>query len=160
MATQFRPGALGALMDEYERAADDLVRVLEPLSPEQYEAVVAPDTEDEDCRSIRTVVAHVAGAAYGYADYLRDSLAMEKGERPAGPPTLEEAIPAVRAALAYTAETLAGRWEMGTEEAVRVVLETKWGSTYHIEQMLEHAIVHVLRHRRQIERFLRPREGG
>ena len=31
---------------------------------------------------------------------------------------------------------------------------TSWGQLYDIEQLFEHAIVHILRHRRQIERFL------
>lgn len=30
---------------------------------------------------------------------------------------------------------------------------TSWGESYSIEQITEHAIVHVLRHRRQIEKF-------
>jgi len=29
-----------------------------------------------------------------------------------------------------------------------------WGQRYDVEQLMEHAIVHILRHRRQIERFL------
>jgi hypothetical protein len=29
-----------------------------------------------------------------------------------------------------------------------------WGQSYDIKQLMEHAIVHTLRHRRQIERFL------
>ena len=29
-----------------------------------------------------------------------------------------------------------------------------WGQQYNVEQLMEHAIVHILRHRRQIERFL------
>jgi hypothetical protein len=31
---------------------------------------------------------------------------------------------------------------------------THWGQVYDIDQMMEHAIVHVLKHRRQIQRFL------
>jgi hypothetical protein len=30
---------------------------------------------------------------------------------------------------------------------------TSWGQLYDIEQLMEHAIVHVLRHRRQIEQY-------
>ncbi|HEY5122872.1 MAG TPA: hypothetical protein VIK14_03975, partial [Ignavibacteria bacterium] len=30
-----------------------------------------------------------------------------------------------------------------------------WGQQYDIEQLLEHAIVHILRHRRQIENFIK-----
>jgi hypothetical protein len=29
-----------------------------------------------------------------------------------------------------------------------------WGQSYDVEQLFEHAIVHILRHRTQIERFL------
>ena len=29
----------------------------------------------------------------------------------------------------------------------------RWGQTYDVEQLLEHAIVHILRHRLQIELF-------
>lgn len=32
-------------------------------------------------------------------------------------------------------------------------LITSWGQLYDIEQITEHAIVHILRHRRQIEKF-------
>ncbi|MEP6927750.1 MAG: hypothetical protein ABI834_08940 [Ginsengibacter sp.] len=30
---------------------------------------------------------------------------------------------------------------------------TSWGQVYTIEQITEHAIVHILRHRRKIEKF-------
>jgi hypothetical protein len=33
-------------------------------------------------------------------------------------------------------------------------MQTSWNQYYDIEQIFEHAIVHILRHRRQIERFL------
>jgi hypothetical protein len=56
--------------------------------------------------------------------------------------------------LAYTAETLEGRWEYSDEQVGAVRINSRWGVQYDMEQMLEHAIVHILRHRRQIERFL------
>jgi len=39
--------------------------------------------------------------------------------------------------------------EFATEKKMTV----RWGQKYDPEQLLEHAIVHILRHRRQIERF-------
>ena len=33
-------------------------------------------------------------------------------------------------------------------------IKTRWGQLYDVDQLFEHAIVHVLRHRRQIERFI------
>jgi hypothetical protein len=56
--------------------------------------------------------------------------------------------------LAYTVETLEGRWEYSDEQVSAVRIDSRWGVQYDMEQMLEHAIVHILRHRRQIERFL------
>ena len=56
--------------------------------------------------------------------------------------------------LEYTAQTLEGRWEMTDEEIERITMPTGWGVTYNLEQLLEHAIVHILRHRRQIEKFV------
>ena len=32
--------------------------------------------------------------------------------------------------------------------------KVRWGQKYDVEQLIEHAIVHILRHRRQIERFI------
>jgi hypothetical protein len=43
--------------------------------------------------------------------------------------------------------------ELETFEQERKIL-VRWGQTYDVEQLMEHAIVHILRHRRQIERFL------
>ena len=56
--------------------------------------------------------------------------------------------------LAYTAETLEGRWQMSYQDISGTVINAGWGPTYDVEQLLEHAIVHVLRHRRQIEKFM------
>jgi uncharacterized damage-inducible protein DinB len=56
--------------------------------------------------------------------------------------------------LEYTVQTLEGRWEMTDEEIEGITLQTGWEVTYNLEQLLEHAIVHILRHRRQIEKFM------
>jgi len=57
-------------------------------------------------------------------------------------------------ALNYTAAALEDKWAMSEDESERVTMPTPWGTTYTLEQMLEHAIVHILRHRRQIERLI------
>ena len=55
----------------------------------------------------------------------------------------------------YTIQLIDDYPKMNLEESDNVKkLTTRWGQMYNIEQLLEHAIVHVLRHRRQIERFL------
>ena len=34
-------------------------------------------------------------------------------------------------------------------------IKVNWGQQYDVEQLMEHAIVHILRHRRQIESFIK-----
>ncbi len=150
----YRKGALGALMDEYERAGGELARLIAGLTDEEFEAARDLQTKDEECRSIQTVVHHVVTSGYSYALYLREALS-EPGSRPQIPlGTRTESIEQLTAMLAYTAATLEGRWGMTDEQMAAARIQSRWGQVYDVEQMLEHAIVHVLRHRRQIERFL------
>jgi uncharacterized damage-inducible protein DinB len=154
MTKEYRPGAVGALMDEYERAARELSGIVAGLSDDEYELLRDEETKDEDCRSIRTIMSHVVRATYNYADYIRAATG-QASARPE-PRSLARAacLDAFDAGLAYTVETLDGRWRMSDEEIMAVSMIVRWGPTYDLEQLLEHAIVHVLRHRRQIERFL------
>jgi hypothetical protein len=154
MTRAYRPGGVGALMDEYERAAGELVRVVEGLSDAEFEALRDPDTSDDDCRSIQTILSHVVRAGFGYAGYIRAAFGAAHEQPKLGLLGREECVVRLGDALAYTAETLDGRWRMGDEEVQAVRIEARWGPVYDLEQMLEHAIVHVMRHRRQVERFL------
>lgn len=154
MRESYRSGAIGALMDEYERAASELARLVVRIPDEDFTRLADPQTLDEDCRSVQTIVSHVVGSGYGYADYLREQFSVESTRPPYRLLSRRESLEQLEAALRYTAETLEGRWEMSAEEISAVVIKTRWGPVYDAEGLLEHAIVHVLRHRRQIERFI------
>jgi hypothetical protein len=65
----------------------------------------------------------------------------------------KESAARLDAMLEYTAQTLEGRWVMSDDEIDNSVIHARWGVTYDLEQLLEHAVVHILRHRRQIERL-------
>jgi uncharacterized damage-inducible protein DinB len=154
MAQTYRKGGIGALMDEYERAAAGLTRILSDLTDAEYERIRDRRTQDEHCRSIQTIMSHVVNSGYGYADYIRKVYAIESRRPPFETLSRREAPERLARMLAYTAETLEGRWEYSDEQIVAVQMRVSWGPTYDLEQLLEHAIVHILRHRRQIERFL------
>ena len=148
------------MMDEYERAAAELKSVLKQASEAQYTQIVDSQTKDEDCRSLQTIMTHVVRAGYGYADYIRTAWGIPSTRPPETlpgqtvPVLLRDAAGKIDAFLAYTAQTLEGKWEMTYEEMTGVVMKVRWGPNYDLEQLLEHAIVHLLRHRRQVERFL------
>lgn len=149
-------GAVGALLDEYERAVSDLKRSIAGLSPETLIAVADPDTADPDCRSIQTVLTHVVRSAFGYATYIRrhHGEALEFPVREACH-TAAEYMAELDAAFSFTEKTFEAHPDIILEvfEADRK-MRVRWGQVYDVEQLMEHAIVHILRHRRQIERFL------
>ena len=154
MRGSYREGAVGALMDEYERAVWELRRLVGRMNEEDLARVVDPETRDDDCRSAQTVVSHVVNSGYGYADLLRKLFAVPSTRPPRALLSRGESLEQLDAILTYMAETLDGRWRMSDEEMTGAVINTGWGVRYDIEQLLEHAVVHVLRHRRQIEKFM------
>ncbi len=147
-------GPFGAIMDEYARAAGDFCRVIESLSLEAY-AQVRP-SDDPDTVSIQAICAHVVSSAHRYSDYIRQARGMPfvdqfvvEGEELPTPA-------AVRARLAestqYTEDSLEG-WYENPAASESLKFQVRWGPIYDPEMLLEHAIVHLLRHRRQVERW-------
>ena len=141
-------------MDEYERAASELARLVGRIPEDDFVRVVDSRTTDDDCRSAQTIMSHVVGAAYGYADYIRERFSIASACPGKKVLSRQESLEQLDAALQYTAQTLEGRWGMSDEEITGTVINASWGVVYDLEQLLEHAIVHVLRHRRQIEKFI------
>jgi uncharacterized damage-inducible protein DinB len=154
MRKAYRSGAIGALMDEYERAAAELKRLIEQIPEDDFVRIVDSETKDDDCRSVQTIMSHVVRAAYGYADYIREQFSMASTRPQPELLSRQESLEQLDAALRYTEQTLEGRWEMSAEEIAGTVIKSRWGAVYDVEGLLEHAIVHLLRHRRQIEKFI------
>lgn len=154
MKKNFRKGAIGALMDEYERAALEFQALIRENGEDEFTRIADGETKDEDCRSIQTISRHVIMAGYSYANYIRKEFSTPAEPISREPVSHGEASGKIDKMLAYTIETLDGKWEMSDDEISKIVIHSGWGVTYDLEQLLEHAIVHLLRHRRQIEKFL------
>lgn len=156
MIKQYREGSVGALIDEYERATDELKNIVRNICQEDFINKIFPDAEDPDCRSIQTIMNHIVRSGYGYSNYIRkqfgDSWAERKDNYELSSPKI--ACNKLNEMITYTVETLNNKWNLTFDDMVRNVVKTKWGQDYDFEQLLEHAIVHILRHRRQIEKFI------
>ena len=148
----YRKGAIGSILDEYERTLIELKLLVENVSETDYLRVV--EGESEHCHSIEVIMNHVVRAGYGYSKYIRDALAMDCL------PIEDERIPqteiggAIDKMFAYTCAIFEGERQITDEEMESIFFKTRWDVNYNIDQILEHAIVHVLRHRRQIQKFL------
>lgn len=150
----YRRGAAGALMDEYERATNELKAVLQNISEANYARIADPETQNEDCRSVQTIINHVVRSGYAYANYAREQISMSVVPFGSEHITLIEAGGELDKMLAYTFEIFEGRWETAEDEIFELIIKNHWGPVYNIDQLFEHAIVHILKHRRQIEKFL------
>jgi uncharacterized damage-inducible protein DinB len=149
-------GAVGALLDEYERALNELQALIATISSDQLVHLADPHTDDPDCRSIQTILTHVVRAGYGYAIAIRkhqgEQLAyMERKTHP----TIAAYQEALQRMFAYNEQLFTDYPNLQLEENdPHKKIKVSWGQLYDVEQLMEHAIVHILRHRRQIERFL------
>ncbi len=149
-------GAIGALLDEYEKAILELIETIASISEQELTTIVDKTTDDPTCRSIQTILSHVVRAGYTYTIEIRQHLGEEIDHR---------TDVSLGSSLAYQ-EALLTMFQANValfEEYPTIVLEeheqakkkhVRWGQYYDVEQLMEHAIVHILRHRRQIERFL------
>ena len=153
MKKSYRKGGIGAVMDEYERAAAEFKNVIGNISESDFVKIVDTETKDEDCRSVQTIVSHVTNSGYGYANYIRDWFSIPKTSPERKLLLKDEFLLRFDKMLAYTSETLEGKFEYSDEEVMKIKMIVRWGPQYDLEQLLEHAVVHILRHRRQIEKF-------
>jgi hypothetical protein len=160
MTTSFirRPGqsgAFGALMDEYARAAEDFCRVVEGFDLSRFDALRASD--DPDTVSARAICLHVIGASHRYAHYIRKARGVDFVERYQADPARLHSPREVRALLAegitFTEETVEPLLKATEQDVQALSFTVRWGPQYDPEMMLEHAICHLLRHRRQLERW-------
>ena len=156
MNTEKNKGAVNALLDEYGKAIQALQTVLQSTNTTQLVAIADPDTNNTDCLSIQTVMAHVVRSGFSYCVYIRNS----RGLPDTRPERIHRSAPGeyiadLNRVLDYTRETFTNIYDHELEEFdVAKKMHTTWGQDYDIEQIMEHAIVHILRHRRQVENFL------
>jgi len=155
MPKTFRQGAVGALLDEYERAISDLKKVIEVIPDNTLTIIINPQTTDENCKSIQTILSHVVSSGYGYATSIHN-LKSHNIVRPLKifHSTIKEYLQDLTNLFSFTENIFK---EIKDEELEQfddsLKIKTTWGQSYDIEQLTEHAIVHILRHRRQIDRI-------
>ncbi len=148
-------GAIAALLDEYKKATDELKEVIRDVSDEELRVIVDTQTEDTDCRSIQTILRHVVRAGYNYVVAIR----IWQGEE------IDYRTPNISNSAAQYNNALDAMYDFNEklfldypnlpleeyDEEKKII--SRWGQRYDVEQMYEHAIVHILRHRRQIAAF-------
>jgi uncharacterized damage-inducible protein DinB len=156
MTKTYRKGAIGALLDEYERAINELKEVISVIPDDTLTVIIDRQTKDEHCMTVQRILSHVVHAGNGYATFIHNV----KGQERIRPTlvyrtTVKEYIDDLTGMFSFTEEVFKKFTEDDVEPSPDMpLIHTKWGQQYDVEQMMEHAIVHVLRHRRQLERII------
>ncbi len=148
-------GPFGALMDEYARAAEDFCRVVEGFDSARFAA--ERPSNNPNTVSPRAICAHACSAAHRYAHYIRkvrgvdfiDRYELEQSRL--GSPQQVRGL--LAEAIVFTEATVEPLLRATEEEVQALSFTVRWGPRYDPEMILEHAVCHLLRHRRQLERW-------
>ncbi|MBC7874478.1 MAG: DinB family protein, partial [Ferruginibacter sp.] len=143
----YRQGAIGALLDEYERAISDLKKVIELIPDNLLPVVFNPYTTDANCRSVQSILSHVISSGYGYATSIHN-LKGNNIERPVktSHSTSKEYLQDLAHLFIFTENVFKEIKDGELEQTDNYLkIKTGWGQYYDIEQLTEHAIVHILR---------------
>lgn len=151
---QKRNGVL-ALLAEYEKAIHELQATIEDITVADLITIRDEMTANPDCQSIQTILNHVISSGYSYCIYIQN-LRDKEAKRPERKLrfSISEYKNDLDILIDFTKITFASIYDEQLEEFDNSnKIKTTWGQLYDIEQLMEHAIVHILRHRRQIEQF-------
>lgn len=151
-----RQGAAGALLDVYEQAIAELKKTIADIPDRCLIIITDHQTDDENCRSLQSILSHVVYAGMGYATSMHNHLSHEKISRPDKQlyTTTRDYLEALSNLFVYTEDIFKTIKDKDLEQLDNdLKIETGWKQLYDIEQLTEHAIVHILRHKRQIEKI-------
>jgi uncharacterized damage-inducible protein DinB len=155
MNKTYRQGAIGALLDIYEKSILDLKQIIEVIPDDSLTIVLDAQTTDENCRSIQTILSHVVNSGYGYAISIHNIKGHDE-KRPAKVfhTGIKDYLNDLDNVFRYTESIFKEfeDYELEPNDNFSKI-NTSWGQQYDVEQLFEHAIVHILRHKRQIEKF-------
>jgi hypothetical protein len=149
--------ALKALIHENSKAIEEVISIIATLGNDDLKIVRDAVTSDPDCVSIKSVIDHMLRSGYNYIKYILDFKKIKLddylSEFHCDTPT--KCIIALKIMdYYYEVNLLKLSDDMLGENDPAKKIKTKWGNYYDIDQLLEHAVMHVLRHRYQIEKFL------
>lgn len=149
---QYRSRAVRAMVLLHE---EHLRRFLQTWRQALAASVNLPVSEDPNYASLNALGAHVLKAAGGYLVWMCDVLSLpDPGIRSA-----PDADAIVRDAHDYMEHVL-DRWrdsplrEVANEQLETPEYPTPWLSRYCIDSMLEHAVMHPIRHTFQLEELI------
>jgi uncharacterized damage-inducible protein DinB len=151
----FRSNAVRSCVELHEV---ELNRFFDTWEVFRASGIPLPVTTDPSYASIDHLCGHVLRSARNYLTWVGECV-----KRPVADLDLDDdRLTVARKGRAFLDEVLAA-WRrhltaLEDAELAPATYKSRWGEDYNVEQMLEHAVVHPMRHRVQLERLMAPRE--
>ena len=117
--------------------------------------IIDPATTNKNCTSIQTVLSHIVSSGQLYAIYIHN-LKENKSERPETVfhTTIKEYLQDFNKMKVYTENVCKDLNDDQIEELDETrKIFTSWQQNDNFKQLMKHAIVHFLRHKRHFEKF-------
>jgi hypothetical protein len=113
-----------------------------------------PETDDEDYQSLETLLFHVLRASGRYMIWICDKLNLADPEIHPAPPVNEIQIKA-----GEYVNHLLERWrlplvDVPEDSFLGISYQSNWGDLFCIDAMLEHAVMHPIRHQYQLKNLI------
>lgn len=154
MILKYQKGPVPALLRVYKTVINEFISFLKTVNNNEYVFLVEPEAEDKDCRSIQTIISHIVNSGFGYSHYIRGAINVFSVRPDYKLIQYDEIESSLKKVFDFTEDTFNDK-EISYEEIDAKIVKTPWNDDlYSIESIIEHAIVHILRHKNQIERFL------
>jgi uncharacterized damage-inducible protein DinB len=116
--------------------------------------IILPVTDDEDYQSLDTLLRHIVRASRGYMTWMCEKLGLPE-------PGIEEVPDAdvIEAAVDDYVVHLLHKWRLPLaavpeERFHHPTYTSRWGVDYCIDAMLEHAVMHGIRHEFQLRNLI------
>lgn len=122
--------------------------------------IILPKTDDQDYQSMDALLRHILRAARGYMTWMCDKLNLDNPNIEKTPDVNEIA----QKADSYL-EHLLEKWRLPLSEIPEEKFHSpeytsRWGVKYCIDAMLEHAVMHPIRHEFQLLNLIRKKAEG
>ncbi len=132
----------------------ELRRFYETWQAFRRAGVSLPQTTDPSYASPDDLGGHVLRAARNYLTWIGQCVKRPVTDVDAD----DDRVSVARKGRAFMEEVLAA-WRrhlavLDDAELAPATFKSRWGEDYSVEQMLEHAVVHPMRHRIQLERLM------
>ncbi len=147
----FKSNAVRSCVELHEVELDRFFRVWEAF---RASGIALPASADPSYASSEHLCGHVLSCARSYLTWIGECVGRPVTDVDAD----DESVSLARKGRAFMGEVLAA-WRrhlasLADEELAPATFKSRWGEDYNIEQMLEHAVVHPMRHRFQLERLM------